>query len=99
MGVSLVFPPKYVANEHIAKVCVITIIVSYVGGEQSRTSMKATSLPSSTVDWSTGEDNISYNVILCMLTGQWSPIYNVWPLVVWYNYLAWHISMNEIIKG
>ena len=32
------------------KVCVITIIVSYVGGEQSRTSMKATSLPSSTVD-------------------------------------------------
>ena len=40
-----VFPlyfPK-VANEHIAKVCVITIIVSYVGGEQSRTSMKATS--------------------------------------------------------
>ena len=30
----------------------------YVGGEQLRTSMKATSLPSSTVDQSTGENNI-----------------------------------------
>ena len=44
----LYFPQ--VANEHNYKVCVITIIVSYVGGEQLRTSMKATSLPSSTVD-------------------------------------------------
>ena len=48
MGISLVFPQ--VANEHTYKVCVINIIVSYVGGEQLRTSMKATSLPSSTVD-------------------------------------------------
>ena len=46
-----VFPLYFpqVANEHI-KVCVITIIVSYVGGEHLRTSMKATSLPSSIVD-------------------------------------------------
>ena len=34
------------------------VLFSYVGGEQLRTSMKATSLPSSTVDRSTGEDNI-----------------------------------------
>ena len=47
LGISLVFPQ--ITNEHY-KVCVITIIVSYVGGEQLRTSMKATSLPSSTVD-------------------------------------------------
>ena len=43
---------------------VINIIVTYVAGEQLITSMKAqscvacvTSLPSSTVDQSTGEDN------------------------------------------
>ena len=47
LGISLIFPQ--ITNEHY-KVCVITIIVSYVGGEQLRTSMKATSLPSSTVD-------------------------------------------------
>ena len=57
----------------ITKVCVINIIVSYVAGEQLITSMKAqlcvaraTSLPSSTVDQSTGEDNV-LNKILCML--------------------------------
>ena len=41
-----------------ARICLVNIIVSYVGGEQLRTSMKATSLPSSTVHRSTGEDNI-----------------------------------------
>ena len=46
LGISLVFPQ--ITNHY--KVCVITIIVSYVSGEQLRTSMKATSLPSSTVD-------------------------------------------------
>ena len=50
----------------------------YVAGKQLITSMKAqscvaraTSLPSSTVDQSTGEDNTYYNVLsnmLCMLT-------------------------------
>ena len=42
----LYFPQ--VANEHIKYVLLLTIIiiVSYVGGEQLRTSMKATSLPS-----------------------------------------------------
>ena len=53
----LYFPQ--VANEHMKY---YYIIVSYVGGEQLRTSMKATSLPSSIVDWSTGEDNSYYNV-------------------------------------
>ena len=64
--------------------------------------MKATSLPSSTVDRSTGEDNIivqnivyanSDSGLLFIMCGHYS------PLVVWYNYLAWHISMNEIVKG
>ena len=49
------------------QVCIINIIVSYVAGEQLITSMImkaqscvscATSLPSSTVDQSIGEDNI-----------------------------------------
>ena len=60
----LYFPQ--VANEHIKYVLLInTVIVSYVAGEQLVTSMKAqscvaraTSLPSSTVDQSTREDNI-----------------------------------------
>ena len=53
---------------------------------------RATSLPSSTVDQSTGEDNITYNVlhkivyansdsgILFIMCGHYS------PAVVWYNY-------------
>ena len=69
--------------------CHYTIIVSYVGGEQLRTSMKATSLPSSTVDRSTGEDNIivqnivyanSDSGLLFIMCGHCSPV------VVWYNY-------------
>ena len=53
------------------------LLISYVAGEQLITPMKAqpsvalaTSLPSSTVDRSTGEDNIItdiFNKILCML--------------------------------
>ena len=82
--------------------CYYNIIVNYVGGEQLRTSMKAPSLPSSTVDRSTGEDNIivqnivyanSDSGLLFIMCGHCSPV------VVWYNYLAWHISMNEIVKG
>ena len=44
-----VFPLYFpqVANEHIKYVLLLAI---YVGGEQLRTSMKATLLPSSTVD-------------------------------------------------
>ena len=94
MGVSLVFPQ--VANEH--KICVINIIVSYVAGEQLITPMKAqsciacvTSLPSSTVDCSTGEDNIimfcvCYQYInndsglLFIMCGYYSTV------VVWHNY-------------
>ena len=69
--------------------CYYNIIVSYVGGEQLRTSMKATSLPSSTVDRSTGEDNIIVqNIVyanndsdlLFIMCGHCSPV------VVWYNY-------------
>ena len=82
--------------------CYYNIIVNYVGGEQLRTSMKATTLPSFTVDRSTGEDNIivqnivyanSDSGLLFIMCGHCS------PLVVWYNYFAWHISMNEIVKG
>ena len=53
------------------------LLISYVAGKQLITPMKAqprvalaTSLPSSTVDRSTGEDNIItdvFNKILCML--------------------------------
>ena len=67
--------------------CYYNIIVSYVGGEQLRTSMKATSLPSSTVDRSTGEDNIivqnianSDSGLLFIMCG------HCLPVVVWYNY-------------
>ena len=49
LGISLVFPQ--ITNDHYkVRMCYYNIIVSYVGGEQLRTSMKATSLPSSTVD-------------------------------------------------
>ena len=72
MSISLIFPQ--VANEH--KVNVINIIVSYVAGEQLITPMKAqpcvahaTSLPSSTLDQSAGEDNIMFlTKNLCMLS-------------------------------
>ena len=69
--------------------CYYNIIVSYVGGEQLRTSMKATSLPSSTVDQSAGEDNIivqnivyanSDSGLLFIMCGHCSPVF------VWYNY-------------
>ena len=65
----------------------------YVGGEHLRTSMKAASLPSSTVDRSTGEDNIimffkqnfvyvnSDSGLLFIMCGHCSPV-----VVVWYNY-------------
>ena len=49
--------------------CYYNIIVSYVGEEQLRTSMKAISLPSSTVDRSTGEDNnIVFFVYMLIVT-------------------------------
>ena len=60
----LYFPQ--VANEHIKYV--LLLLATYVAGEQLITSMKAqscvghvTSLPSSTIDQSTGEDNNYYN--------------------------------------
>ena len=50
------------------------LLISYVAGERLITPMKAqlrvalaTLLPSSTVDQSTGEGNITINKILCML--------------------------------
>ena len=61
----------------------------YVAGEQLQliTSMKdqscvarVTSLPSSTVDRSTGEDNIKQIFVYANSDSEWSPIYNVWPL-------------------
>ena len=62
MMILWVFPLYFlqVTNEHNYKVCVITIIVSYV--RSLITSMKdqlcVPRAPSSTVDRSTGEDNI-----------------------------------------
>ena len=61
--------------------CYYNIIVSYVGGEQLKTSMKATSLPSSTVDQSTREDNIIVqNIVYANSDSGLLRIYNVWPL-------------------
>ena len=63
---------------NINKVCVINIIVGYVAGEQLITPMKAqlcvaraTSLPSSTVDRSTGEcfqQNFVYDINSLLFT-------------------------------
>ena len=69
------------------KVCVINIIVSYVGGEQLRTSMKATSLPSSTVDQLQKKTIYSVlNKILCMLIVLFIMCGHCSPVVVWSNY-------------
>ena len=91
----LYFPQ--IANEHIKYVL---FLATYVAGEQLITSMKAqshvarvTSLPSSTVDRSTREDNTimlqnfirtvyanSDSVFLFIMCGHYSLV------VVWYNY-------------
>ena len=70
-------------NIIIMYACVINIIVSYVAGEQLITSMKAqscvarvTSLPSSTIDQSTGEDNS----LMLFVYDSGLLFYNVWPL-------------------
>ncbi len=73
----------------------------YIGGEQLRTSMKATSLPSCPVLLIDLQEKIYYNAIdkfcacqqdsglLFIMCGHCS------PRVVWYNYIAWHISIND----
>ena len=71
--------------------CYYNIIVSYVGGEQLRTSMKATSLPSFILLIDLQEKTINIivqNIVyansdsgfLFIMCGHCS------PLVVWYNY-------------
>ena len=87
----LYFPQ--VANEHIKYVLLIYLLAMPVGGEQLRSTMKATSVPSSTVDRSTGEDNIiiffkqnfvyanSDSGLLFIMYDHCSPV-----VVVWYNY-------------